>query len=306
MTLDLDALRAFVKVAELQSFTAAAAQLGLGKAKVSLLVQRLEGDLGAKLLARSTRVVRLTGEGEQLIGRARLLLADADDVGAMFQGARSIRGRVRADFPVNLAREVIIPRLPELFARHPELELVLSATDRRVDAFREGFDCVLRVGATVDPNLVGKRLGVMPMTNCASPAYLRAHGVPQRLEDLDRHWLVHYSSTLGGERPTFEYPFEGGYREYPMRSLVTVNSVEAYRAAAIAGLGIVQVPRAGLHQPLAAGALVEVLVDLPCAPLAVSLLHTHGRSAPRRVRAVMSWVSEVMGPTLAPAADRAS
>lgn len=305
MTLDLDALKTFVKVAELASFTRAAEHLGLAKARVSLQVKELEAELGTKLLQRSTRVVRPTSEGEQLVVRAQRLLADADDVGTMFQSSRSIRGRVRADFPVTLAREVIIPRLPELFARHPDLELTLSATDRRVDALREGFDCVLRVGGTGDPSLVGRRLGAMRMMNCASQGYLHAHGVPRTLDDLSRHLVVHYASTLGNEPPSFEYETTAGTVELPMRSLVTVNSVEAYHAACVAGLGIIQVPRGGMHGKLAAGALVEVLPEYACAPMPIWLVHTHGRAVPRRVRAVMTWVAEVMAPFLEADAERA-
>jgi DNA-binding transcriptional LysR family regulator len=136
------------------------------------------------------------------------------------------------------------------------------------------------------------------MMNCASPEYLRKHGIPRTLDDLDRHWVVHYSSTLGGEPPSFEYPAAGGYREKPMRALVTVNSADAYSAACAAGLGIIQVPRMGAGSPERA-TLVEILPELTCAPMPVSVLHTHGRSAPRRVRAVTGWLGELMGPHLA-------
>jgi len=298
MSLDLDALRSFATVAELASFTRAADHLGVPKARVSLHVQKLENELDVKLLQRSTRVVRLTAEGQQLLARARRLLAEADDVSAMFQTDRNVRGRVRVDLPTNIARQVIIPRVPELLARHPALELTISATDRRVAAFREGFDCVLRVGDLAEPGLVGRRLGVLQMMNCVSPGYLREHGVPQRIEDLEQHSVVHYSSTLGTENPTFEYPVEGGYRQLPMRSLITVNNTDAYHAACVAGLGIIQVPRVGAVASLAAGTLAEVLPALTCAPMPVSLFHTHGRSVPRRVRAVMNWLTEQIAPYL--------
>ncbi|WP_438029826.1 LysR family transcriptional regulator [Sorangium sp. So ce233] len=298
MSVDLESLKIFVKVAELESFTRAGEHLGMPKARVSLRLKALEAELGSRLLQRSTRVVRLTPDGEALLPRARRLVLEADDIGGMFQAARALRGRVRIDLPVNFARNVIIPRLPELLARHPDIEMVLSTTDRRVEPVREGFDCIVRVGAPGDAELVGRRLGVLRMMNCASPAYLRKHGTPRRLEDLDRHLIVHYSSTLGAEAPSFEYPHDGGYRERPMRSAVTVNSADAYRAACVAGLGIIQAPRVGMLESITAGALVEVLPALTCAPMPVSLLHTHGRSVPRRVRAVMSWITEVLSPHL--------
>lgn len=293
MAVDLcESLRMFVKVAELGSFTRAAAHFGVGKARVSLALRALESELGAPLLTRSTRVVRVTAEGEELLPRARQLVLDADELSALFRAQRGLRGRVRIDLPTVLAREAIIPRLPELLARHPELELVLSCTDRRLEPMQEGFDCVLRVGTLSDSQLVARRLGVLVLTNCASPAYLRKHGVPQRLEDLDHHLLVHYSSSLGSERPTFEYRAGEGYAEWPMRSRVTVNNTDAYRAACLAGLGIIQAPRQGLLSAFADGTLVEILPAYLCAPMPVSLLHTHGRTPPRRVRAVMSWLAE--------------
>ncbi|WP_437742097.1 LysR family transcriptional regulator [Sorangium sp. So ce302] len=298
MTVDVGSLKIFVKVAELGSFTRAGEHLGMPKARVSLRLKALEAELGTRLLQRSTRVVRLTPDGEELLPRARRLALEADELGAMFQAARGLRGRVRIDLPVNFARDVIIPRLPELLARHPELEVLLSTTDRRVEPLREGFDCVLRVGAPGGDGLVGRRLGVLRMVNLASPSYLREYGTPRRLEDLERHLLVHYSSTLGAEAPSFEYPHDGGYREWPMRSVVTVNSADAYLAACVAGLGIIQAPRVGKFASITAGELVEVLPSLTGAPMPVSLLHTHGRSVPRRVRAVMSWITEVLSPHL--------
>jgi DNA-binding transcriptional LysR family regulator len=298
MSLDLEGLRIFAKVAELGSFTRAGDQLGMPKARVSLRVQKLERELGSRLLQRTTRRVQTTEEGQLLLLRARPLLVEAEQVSTMFQAARSLRGSVRMDLPVTFAREVIIPRLPELISRHPDLELVVSATDRRVDARREGFDVVLRVGAVGDTSLVGSRQGVLRMMNYASPSYLRAHGMPLQLADLDRHHLVHYSSMLGAERPAFEYPHGSGYREKPMRSWVTVNNTDANAAACAAGLGIIQVPRVGAGSPSRAG-LVEVLPELTCAPMPVTLLHTHSRNPPRRVRAVLSWLSEMIKPHLA-------
>jgi DNA-binding transcriptional LysR family regulator len=293
MSLDLcESLRMFVKVAELGSFTRAADHFGVGKARVSLALRALEAELGAPLLTRSTRVVRVTPEGEELLPRARQLVLEADEVGALFRAHRGLRGRVRIDLPATLAREVVIPRVPELLARHPDLELVLSSTDRRLEPREEGFDCVLRVGALGDSQLVSRRLGLLVLINCASPAYLRKHGVPQRLEDLERHFVVHYSSTLSGERPAFEYREGDRYAELPMRSRITVNNTDAYRAACIAGLGIIQAPRQSLGPALAEGSLVEILPELPCAPMPVSLLHTHGRNPPRRVRAVLAWLAE--------------
>lgn len=245
MSFNFDVLRVLVKVAELSSFTRAAEQLGMPKARVSWQIKKLEEELGTKLLQRSTRRVALTTEGEQFLTRARRLMLEVEELGALFHAERSVRGRVRVDLPINISRELLLPRLPELLERFPLLELTLSTTDRRVEPFREGFDCLLRVGDTAEDALVGRRLGSLKMMNCASPGYLRTYGMPAQLEDLQRHLLVHYASTLDSEQTTFEYVTEDGVKEVPMRSVVTVNNVDAYQAVCVAGLGLIQVPRMG-------------------------------------------------------------
>jgi len=217
----------------------------------------------------------------------------------MFSTRSGSKGRVRIDLPVSLARTVVMPRLPELLAQHPQLELLVSTTDRRVDLLREGFDCVLRVGALADSSLIARRLGALEMMNCASPRYLEKYGTPRAVADLDQHLVVNYSLTFGSEPPSFEY-FDGtGYREHEMRSVVTVNSTDAYEAACVAGLGIVQVPRMGMAAALAAGAVVKVLPDLCCAPLPVSIVQGHARQARGPVRVVMDWLEQLMAPHLA-------
>lgn len=295
----LDAIAAFLKVAELSSFTRAANQLGLSKSRVSLLVTELESNLGSRLLQRSTRTVQLTSDGENFVARAERLLQDAEELSSMFQAPSTVRGRLRVDLPVSLARDRVIPRLPEFFAAHPMLELQLSTTDRRVDLLREGFDCVLRVGALDDSALVVRRLGAMPMMNCASAGYVAKYGLPTTLEQLDEHFVVHYSSKLGADAPAFEYRDGARYIDKPMRAMVTVNNVDAYHAACVAGLGIIQVPRSAMGPTLAAGTLVEILPQHASAPLPVSLVHGYARVVPQRVRVFMTWLARVLAPHLA-------
>ncbi|AOA72575.1 LysR substrate-binding domain-containing protein [Stenotrophomonas rhizophila] len=294
----LDHLRSFLRVAELGSFTAAAEQLGLPKASVSLAVQRLEAEVGVQLLHRTTRRVRLTADGAQFQQRARDLLDDMEDLQGMFRRDTQLKGRLRVDMSSGLARQLVIPHLPDFLARHPGLEIELSGTDRRVDLVREGFDCVVRVGPLDDNTLVARPLGVMHIVNCASPAYLAARGMPYALEDLSHHALVHYVGTLGQRSPGFEYHDGQAYRSVPMRGAITVNSGEAYSAAALAGLGIIQVPRLGARVALAAGTLVEVLPACVAEPMPVTLLYAQRRHLPRRVAAFMDWMAALVTPEL--------
>ncbi|WP_288012703.1 LysR family transcriptional regulator, partial [Diaphorobacter sp.] len=171
-----DRMHIFVRVAELASFTQAAEALGIPKASASTAVQQLETQLGTRLLHRTTRRVQLTQDGQAYYERCKDLLADVDELQSMFQhpDGAGLKGRVRIDMSTGMARNVVVPRLPELLARHPGLEVELSSTERRVDVVREGFDCVLRTGAVVDSSLVARPLGLARLVNCASPAYLRA------------------------------------------------------------------------------------------------------------------------------------
>ncbi len=295
--MDLDALAVFVRVAELASFTQAAAQLGMPKARASTSVSQLEARLGTRLLQRTTRSVRLTPDGELFLERCKALLADADELGALFQQApTALRGRLRVDMPTGVARHWVIPRLGEFLARHPQLEIELSTTDRRVDLVHEGFDCVVRVGPLHDSGLIARPLGAVQMANCASPAYLAAHGTPHTVDDLDQHLLVHYSTTLGGKPLGWEYRDGTGYRFKPMRGVVTVNNAEAYQAACLAGLGLIQAPRAGVRQLVAQGALVEVLPQAVAEPMRVSLLVAHRRGQSKRLLALMAWITQVLEP----------
>lgn len=294
-----DQLAIFLRVAELGSFTAAADSLGLPKASVSVAVQRLESAMGTQLLHRTTRRVRASADGEQLQLRARALLEEAEDMQGMFRhDAVQLRGRLRVDMSSGLARHLVIPQLPGFLARHPALEIELSGTDRRVDLVREGFDCVLRVGALDDNTLVARALGAMAVVNCASPDYVAARGMPQTLQDLQQHALVHYAGTLGQRPVGFEYHDGRQYCLQPMPGAVTVNSGEAYTAAALAGLGIIQVPRLGVREALADGRLLEVLPQLQAEPMPVHLLYAQRRHLPRRVAVFMEWVASVVQPHL--------
>jgi DNA-binding transcriptional LysR family regulator len=295
----IEAMHIFVRVAELASFTKAADHLGLPKASVSTAVQQLEAQFGTQLLHRTTRKVQMTQDGQRFYERAKTLLADMDELGAMFQHApQSLRGRLRVDMNSSIARHQVIPRLPEFMREHPQIEVELSCSDRRVDVVGEGFDCVVRVGTLEDSSLVARPLGTLRIINCASPAYLQRHGTPHELSDLANHHMIHYVSTLGQRPPGFEY-LEGSTCRYePMRGVFTVNSIDAYEAGCLAGLGIIQSPCTGMRKWLQQGALVEVLPQYHAEPMTVSLIYAQRRNISVRVQTFMDWLAQVIVPYL--------
>jgi DNA-binding transcriptional LysR family regulator len=297
----IEAMQVFVRVAELASYTRAAESLGMPKASMSTAVQQLESEFGTQLLHRTTRKVQMTLDGQACYERCKDLLADMDELRSMFQqGPQALRGRLRVDMPTGVARTTVIPRLPELLRQHPLLEIELSCTDRKVDLVREGFDCVMRVGSLEDSSLIVRPLGAFAIVNCASPEYVRTHGMPRTVEDLAHHQLIRYVGTLGAKSMGFEYHDGTAYRTVDMPGSITVNSAEAYQEACLAGLGIVQAPAAGVRHLIARGVLVEVAPELRAEPMQVSLLYAQRRNLSQRVQVFMSWVAELMKPHLLP------
>jgi DNA-binding transcriptional LysR family regulator len=296
-----EAMRIFVSVADCASFTQAANRMGLSKAAVSSGVRDLEARVGVRLFHRTTRTVRLTQDGASLYERCTAMLADMDELETTFQhGEHSIQGRLRVDMPAQLARNIVVPRLPEFFAAHPNLMLELSCTDRRVDVVSEGFDCVLRIGTLRDSSLIARPLGYFRTINCASPAYIKRFGMPKNLHELSAHRLVYYSSNLGAKPEGFEY-FDGeAYRCVEMAGVLTVNNTDAYETACAAGLGIIQAPDIGLLRMIDEGRLVELLPQLNAEPMPVSLIYANRKHLSKRVQVFMSWLQTILYPYLLP------
>ena len=291
----IHAMQLFIRVADLESFSRAAETLALPKGSVSRQIQALESHLGVRLLHRTTRRVQLTQDGMVYYERAKDLLSNLDELDGMFQhDPASISGRLRVDMPVGFAKKLVIPHLPTFLQHYPGIELELSSSDRLVDVIREGFDCVVRVGALKDSGLIARPLGKLTQINCASPDYLARFGYPQSLEDLADHALIHYASTLGVRPPGFEVMIDGAVRWVKTGGILTVNSTETYQAACIAGLGIIQVPRTGVREALRAGDLIEILPQYRAEPLPVSLIYPHRRNLSRRVNLFMEWLGGLM------------
>lgn len=293
----LDQLRVFMRVAHSGGFTAAAEQLGRPRPTVSLAVQQLEAHLGARLFSRTTRRVSLTADGQALLERASVLLADAQELEQQFrsQGAQ-LAGRLRVEMPSRIARRLVAPALPGFFERHPGVTLELGSSDRTIDLVQEGVDCALRVGELASSSLVARPLGQLSVITCASPGYLQRHGVPRHPDDLPRHQAVQYAAIAGGRPAPWEWLEQGQLHARAMPGCVTVGNAETYIACALAGLGLIQVPAYDVHEHLASGALVQVLGDCAQPGMAVHLVVSHRRHLSARVQAFGSWLAGVLEP----------
>jgi LysR family transcriptional regulator for bpeEF and oprC len=291
----LQAMQIFTRIAELGSFTRVAEQLRLPRASVTHAVQYLETHMRVRLLQRTTRKVTMTEEGAAFYERCVHILGELDDAESMFSDVTSIpRGTIRFELPERFAHRIVIPALPEFLKQHPELRIVLSASDRLVNLLDEGIDFVVRAGELADSSLVARRICSMERVSVASRSYIERHGKPESIEDLTSHVAVGFFSTRAGRDADWTMTVEGQVRAIKMRSNLSVYSAESYLQAAFAGLGMAQFPRTGIAEQLESGDLIQILPHYPPPSMPVSLVYPHGRNLPSRVRIFADWVSELI------------
>ncbi|MBB5496555.1 LysR family transcriptional regulator [Paraburkholderia sp. MM5384-R2] len=288
-------MRVFVRIAERQSFTRAADDLQIPRATVTNLMKRLEQRLGARLLERTTRTVRLTPDGEAHYQRCVRLIADLEEAEGAFSNLAP-KGLLRVNVQGTLARHFVVPALLAFLARFPGIELMIGEDDRLVDLVREGIDCVLRAGVLQDSSMVGRRVAQLQQVTVASPAYLAAYGEPADPDALSTHRAVNYVSSATGKPVPLEFRVDGRDAALVLPSAVSVSGAELYTGAALAGLGIVQVPRYRVDGELAAGRLRVILADYPPPPMPVSVLYPQNRQLSSRVRVFAQWLREIFEP----------
>jgi DNA-binding transcriptional LysR family regulator len=284
-------MQVFVRIMERRSFTQAAEDLHVPRSTVTNALKRLETRLGTRLLERTTRVVTPTLDGEAYYQRCTRLLADLEEADGAFRNA-SPRGLLRVDLQVTLARHFVVPHLPEFLDRYPGIDLHVGESDRLVDLVREGVDCVLRAGNLPDSSMIALRVANLEQVTCASPAYLALHGEPATLDELAGHAAVNYVSTMTGKAYPLQFVTPQGVREITLPGRLSVSGTDVYSGAAIAGLGIVQVPRYRIAPELDAGALRILLPDSPPPRLPVSVMYPQNRQLSPRVRVFADWLKQ--------------
>jgi DNA-binding transcriptional LysR family regulator len=255
---DLEDIRAYVEVAEAGGFSRAAARLGLSKSMVSRRIVRLENELGAQLLSRTTRGVAVTEAGTTFKAYAERALAELETARDAVGGEeQSLAGTLRVTAPLSFGTAHLGSVFAELASRHPRLHVYTSYSDRRVDLVAERFDVAIRIGSLPDSSLVARRIAPLHGAVIASPAYIEKRGAPTSLAALTQHDL------LIGDNPNWR--FMAGKREVvvPVHGRFGSDSGEALIAACIAGLGIAMLPTfiAGAH--LASGAVLPLLAQFP-------------------------------------------
>jgi DNA-binding transcriptional LysR family regulator len=272
----------FVAVARAGTFTAAGDKLGLTKSAVGKAITRLEERVGFKLFHRTTRLTRLTADGEAYLAACTSAMDEVTAAQtALSSNSQILSGRLHIDMPVAFGRRVLLPVLMEIVRPHPGISLTLSFTDATSDLLREDVDLAIRFGELGNSGrLVARHLATQDRVICASPAYLREHGVPRTLAEVQDHRCV--VGTLNGPPVVWSVREGNVQKDFTPPPTHQLSDGEAMVDAAVGGLGLIQFPMSLLRDKLAAGQLHAVLTEYSAVGVAVHAVWPHrGQLSPR-------------------------
>jgi len=285
------AMNAFVRVVEAGTFTKAADTMDMPNATVTRLIQGLEQDLKVRLLQRTTRSVTVTPEGATYYERVVRLLADLADIESstkLSQGKPS--GKVRIETAVGIGTMVIVPALAEFYRDYPEVEIELGVGNWHTDLVAEGIDCAIRSGEVSEQMIVARRIGSFTFTICATPEFVQAHGAPQTPQALAQLPTIGLVAAGTGRAVPFRLFNGSGESELALTHRLVVKDTNAYIAAGLAGLGIIQAPSYAVHEAVKAGRLTALLQDWHTPTIPVHLLYPPNRYLSAKVRVFIDWV----------------
>jgi DNA-binding transcriptional LysR family regulator len=286
----LAGVAAFVEVAERRSFSAAAERLGLGRATVSAQVADLERRLGVRLLQRSTRKVVPTEAGLAYLAAMDGVLGRVDDAARI---ARTFQteavGRLKVSASPEIGQRYIIPFLPDFFRDKSGLSIELELSSAPVDVLADGFDLAIRATIAVEDGLIGRGLGVSPITITAAPDYLARFPAPVGPEDLAGHACLHFALLRWGRMWIFNR--RGQELRVPIQPVLEVNDGEALRLAALSGLGITLLPAFLTGEDVRAGRLVRLLPDWAITDIPLMAVYPTNRNIAAKVRVFVDFLA---------------
>jgi DNA-binding transcriptional LysR family regulator len=290
------AMNAFVRVVEAGTFTKAADTLNLPNASVTRLIQGLEDELKVRLLHRTTRSVTVTAEGATYYERVVRLLAELSDIeSSTRQSLAKPSGRVRVEAGTAIGSLVIVPALPGFHREYPDVTIELGLGNRQAELVAEGVDCAIRIGELTEQSLVARRVGEFHFITCAAPSLIEAYGEPGAPADLDSLPTVGMVSARTGKPIAFRFLKGSEALDlWPPHCLV-VNDTNAYIAAGLAGLGIIQAPNYGVQQYLQDGRLVPLLGEWATPGIPVHVIYPPNRYLSAKVRVFIDWVVALFG-----------
>ena len=288
----IDAMQAFVAVADLKGFAPAARKLGLSPSAVTRLIAELEDRLGARLLQRTTRSVALTDAGTRYLERAKSILADVEEAETSIQDERSRpSGRLVISAPIGFGRLHVSPLVSEYLKRYPEVSCDLRLSDRMINLVEDGVDLAVRVGHLADSSLVARHVGEMRRIVVASPRYLKAHGEPKTPEAISSHQTIQFGGMTAG--PDWRFVRDGSeVRIAPVPRFITNSADAAIQYAAQDG-GLTRVMAYQAADAIKDGRLKIVLAKFELPALPIHIVYPTSRLLSAKVRTFIDLVIDV-------------
>ena len=283
-----DAMRVFVTVADLHGFAPAARKLRLSPSAVTRVIAGLEEHLGARLLQRTTRQVRLTDVGARYLERARRILADVEEADGAAREERSRpRGRLVISAPVGFGRLHVGPVMTDYLKRYPEVAAELRLSDNRVNLVEDAVDAAVRIGHLADSSLVARQVGEMRRISVAAPGYLKRHGEPRTPQALAEHQTIQF-----GPSASWHFAQDGRDVDVTPTPRFTSNSADAALQYAEAGGGITRVLAYQAAEGLKRGRLKILLSKYEQPALPIHIVYPTSRLLSAKVRAFIDLVVE--------------
>jgi len=281
-------MQTFVAVAEEEGFAPAARRLGVSPPVVTRAIAALEEHLGARLLERTTRKVRVTETGARYLGDCKRLLAEVEDVEAAVSGEHGkARGVLGVTASVMFGRLFVAPLLVDFLAKHPQVSARALLVDQVVDLIDEALDVAVRIAKLGDSTLTSVKVGAVRRVTCAAPSYLKKHGTPRTPRELAEHRSFVFSTERSPPSWTFEH--QGQPLAFRPRATLLVNSSEVGIDAAVAGAGLTRALSYMVAGHIRAGRLRVILEDYEAEPIPIHVVYREGRRAPARVRAFVDF-----------------
>jgi DNA-binding transcriptional LysR family regulator len=289
------AVRLFIRVVDLGSFSKAASELGLGQPSATKQVAQLEAKLGSRLLHRSTHGVTPTEIGQLYYDKCKLIahhVDEAESVAALMQS--QLQGSLRISTSVAFGRRVLVPLVVQFMKLNPQLHIDLSFEDRYVDLVEQGVDLSIRMGRLADSTLGARYLGINPWVLVASPDYLARHGTPQSPADLGQHNALIYSTVQGDARWHLT-GLDGVACATAVRGSLRSNNLSALLSAAREGMGLAVLPWYVAHESVASGAVQAVLPEWTLPSQEIHAVFPSPRLVPAKVTSLIEWLQCQLG-----------
>lgn len=286
----LDAMRLFVRLADLGSFSRTASAFGISQSAVSKQLARTESTLGAQLLRRTTRGLSLTEAGQEYYDAIKQLLDGIDDAEHRIgDGQRAPSGLLRIALSASFGRMYVLPHLAEFFGLYPEVQIDVESSDRRANLITEGIDLAIRIGALPDSSMVARRIGRSECVTVGSPSYFALHGMPVHPGDASR--MPSTVLVREGVVKTWRFLEDGQAFTVDPLARARYNDAELVLASALQGVGMAHAPRWLFADDLAAGRLIQVLADYAPPAVPISVVSPAGRRQPRKAQVFTEFLA---------------